>query len=208
MTPAGTWKRRSPWHAESGALISRSVVWPIWRLRHRFSELSAAEALQLSEQAAAVAEVHGLDADPVAALAFAVGAGSLAWLGRFDEGEQWLARAQRALRPEVSPGTELAAHHARGLLRFGQGRVSDALDAFRSAEKMQASLSGQHALTVDLRMRMVLAQLRLGEPRGREGDARGASPRTVWCGPKPASRRPRWSSRRIGPSRRSSCSHP
>ena len=36
----------------------------------------------------------------------------------------------------------------------------------------------------------------------------GASPRTVWCGPKPAFRRPRWSSRRIGPSRRSSCSHP
>jgi len=145
-------------YLEIGSLAHLAIAAP-------FSELSAAEALQLSEQAAAVAKVHGLDADPVAALAFAVGAGSLAWLGRFDEGEQWLARAQRALRPEVSPGTELAVHHARGLLRFGQGRVSDALDAFRSAEKMQTILSGQHALTVDLRMRMVLAQLRLGEPQ-------------------------------------------
>ena len=145
-------------YLEIGCLADLAIAAP-------FSELSAAEALQFSEQAAAVAEVHGLDADPVAALAFAVGAGSLAWLGRFDEGEQWLARAQRALRPEVSPGTHLAAHHARGLLRFGQGRLSDALDAFRSAEKMQAILSGQHALTVDLRMRMALAQLRLGEPR-------------------------------------------
>ena len=144
-------------YLEIGCLAHLAIAAP-------FSELSAVEALQLSEQAAAVAEAHGLDADPVAALAFAVGAGSLAWIGRFDEGEQWLARAQRTLRTEVSPGTELAAHHARGLLRFGQGRVSDALDAFRSAEKMQAILSGQHALTVDLRMRIVLAQLRLGEP--------------------------------------------
>ncbi len=145
-------------YLEIGCLAHLAIAAP-------FSELSVAEALQLSEQAAGVAEVHGLDADPVATLAFAVGAGSLAWLGRFDEGEQWLARAQRALRPEVSPGTELAAQHARGLLRFGQGRVSDALDAFRSAEKIQAILSGQHALTVDLRMRIVLAQLRLGEPQ-------------------------------------------
>ena len=99
--------------------------------------------LRFSEQAAAVAELHGLDADPVTALAFAVGAGSLAWLGRFDEGERWLARAERVLRPKASPGTELAAYHARGLLLFGQGRLSDALDAFRSAEKMQASLSGR-----------------------------------------------------------------
>ena len=41
--------------------------------------------LRFTEQAVAVAEAHGLEADPVAALAFAVGAGTLAWLGRFDE---------------------------------------------------------------------------------------------------------------------------
>jgi LuxR family transcriptional regulator, maltose regulon positive regulatory protein len=143
-------------YLEIGCLADLAIAAPL-------SELSAADALQFSEQAVAVAETHGLEADPVTALAFAVGAGSLAWLGRFDEGEQWLARAQRALRPEASPGTELATHHARGLLLFGQGRLSEALDAFASAEKVQAILSGEHALTVDLRMRMVLAQVRLGE---------------------------------------------
>ena len=116
----------------------------------------------------AVAEAHGLEADPIAALAFAVGAGSLAWLGRFDEAEQWLARAQRALRPDESPGTELAVHHASGLLRLGQGRLPEALEAFHGAERMQAMLSSEHALTVDVRMRIMLTQ------------------RTAW-----ASRRPR-----------------
>ena len=92
---------------------------------------------------------------------------------RFDESEQWLARAGRALRPETSPGTELAAHHARGLLLFGQGRLSDALDAFRSAEKMQVSLSGEHALTADLSMRIVFAQVRLGDPQEAEETLQG-----------------------------------
>jgi LuxR family maltose regulon positive regulatory protein len=148
-------------YLEIGCLADLAIAAPL-------SELSAADALGFSEQAAAVAEVHGLEADPVAALAFAVGAGSLAWLGRFDESEQWLARAQRSLRPEASPSTELAAHHARGLLLFGQGRLADAIEAFRSAEKMEASLSGEHALTLDLRMRIVLAQVRLGDPQGAE----------------------------------------
>ncbi|MGO9490310.1 MAG: LuxR C-terminal-related transcriptional regulator [Solirubrobacteraceae bacterium] len=143
-------------YLEIGCLADLAIAAPL-------SELSAADALQFSEQAAATAEVHGLEADPVAALAFAVGAGTLAWLGRFDEAEQWLARAQRALRPGESPGTELAAHHARGLLMFGQGRLADALDAFRRAETMQAMLSDEHALMVDLRMRIVLTQVRMGE---------------------------------------------
>lgn len=153
-------------YLEIGCLADLAIAAPL-------SELSAADALRFSEQAAAVAELHGLEADPVTALAFAVGAGSLAWLGRFDEGERWLARAERVLRPKASPGTELAAYHARGLLLFGQGRLSDALDAFRSAEKMQAGLSGEHALTVDLRMRIVLAQVRLGDLCGAEETLQG-----------------------------------
>ena len=111
----------------------------------------------------AVAEAHGLDGDPIAALSFAVGAGSLAWLGRFDEAEEWLALAQRALRPDESPGTELAVHHASGLLRLGQGRLPEALEAFHSAEKMQAMLSSEHGLMLDVRMRILLTQVRMGE---------------------------------------------
>ena len=187
-------------YLEIGCLADLAIAAP-------FSELSAAEALQFSEQAAAVADVHGLDADPVAALAFAVGAGSLAWLGRFDEGEQWLARAQRALRPEVSPGTQLAAHHARGLLRFGQGRLSDALDAFRSAEKMQAMPLGP----ARAHGRSAHANGARAAASGRAAAAKETLRRIAEDGLVRAEARIPAAAvelARIGPSRRSSCSHP
>ena len=143
-------------YLEIGCLAHLGIAAPL-------SGQSASEALGYTEQAVAVAEAHGLEGDPIAALSFAVGAGSLAWLGRFDEAEQWLARAQRALRPDESPGTELAVHHASGLLRLGQGRLPEALEAFHSAEKMQAMLSSEHGLMVDVRMRIMLTQVRMGE---------------------------------------------
>ena len=105
----------------------------------------------------------GSPTDPVAALAFAVGGGSLACLGRFAEAEQWLEKAERALRHQQEPSTELALLHARGLLRSGQGRFEAALAEFRSAEAVKRALAGEHALAVDLRLRIVSAQLRLGE---------------------------------------------
>ncbi len=44
----------------------------------------------------------------------------------------------------------------------GQGRLEHALAAFRNAEKMQMMLIGQHALTIDLRMRVILTLVRSG----------------------------------------------
>jgi LuxR family transcriptional regulator, maltose regulon positive regulatory protein len=127
------------------------------------SGLSAAEALRFAEQAVALAETHGFGADPVTALSFAIGGGSLAWLGRFAEAERWLQRAGEVVRPEESPATELALHHARGLLRSGQGRLEEALDAFRVASSIQAMLAGEHALAADLRMRIPLTYVRMGQ---------------------------------------------
>jgi LuxR family maltose regulon positive regulatory protein len=127
---------------------------------------SAVEALELSEAAVALAESHGLDGDPVTALALAVGSGSLTCLGRFDEAEHWLARAHRAVRSEQSPGAELALYHASGLLRLGQGRYEEALIALRRAQEMQSQLAGEHALTGDIRLRLVLALLGRGDLAG------------------------------------------
>ena len=62
-----------------------------------------------------------------------------------------------------SPGTELALHHACGLLRVGQRRLEEALSEFRRAESMQAMLAAEHALTVDLRMRIVLTLVGMGD---------------------------------------------
>jgi LuxR family maltose regulon positive regulatory protein len=143
-------------YLEIGCLAHLGIAAPL-------SGQSASVALGLTEEAVAIAEAHGLATNPVVALAFAIGAGSLAWLGRFDEAEQWLERAGVALRPGGDPGTELALCHARGLLYSGQGRLEDALAEFRSAEKMQGILAGEHALMVDLRARILLTQVRLGE---------------------------------------------
>ena len=65
----------------------------------------------------------------------------LVWLGRFGEAEERLDRAHRALRPDGEPGTELIVHHARGLVRLVQGRLAEALAAFRAAQRMQALLA-------------------------------------------------------------------
>ena len=158
-------------HLEEGLGLARRIGRPyleIGCLAHLgiaapLSGLSASVALAFTEQAVAIAEAHGLATNPIVALAFAIGAGSLAWLGRFDEAEQWLDRAGLALRPGGDPGTELALHHARGLLYSGQGRLGDALAEFRSAESIQGILAGEHALMADLRARIILTQVRLGE---------------------------------------------
>ena len=157
-------------HLEAGLALARRIERPyleIGCLAHLaiaapLSGLSASAALDISQQAVALAEAHGLATNPVVALAFAIGAGSLAWLGRFDEAERWLEGAKRALHPEGDPGTELALCHAQGLLYSGQGRLEHALAAFRNAEKMQTMLIGQHALTIDLRMRIILTLVRSG----------------------------------------------
>ena len=132
-------------YLETGCLAHLAIAAPL-------SGRSASAALEFAEEAVAVAEAHGLATNPIVTLAFAVGAGSLAWLGRFDEAERWLERAEVSLRPGGDPGTELALYHARGLVYSGQGRLEDALREFGRAENIQGMLAGEHALTVDLRL--------------------------------------------------------
>ena len=158
-------------HLEDGLALARRIGRPyleIGCLAHLaiaapLTGQTATAALDYTRRAAALAEEHGLATDPVTALAFAVGGGSLAWLGRFAEAEEWLEKAARALRHQEEPSTELALLHARGLLLSGQGRFEAALAEFRSAAALNAALAGDHALAVDLRLRIVSAQLRLGE---------------------------------------------
>ena len=142
-------------YLETGCLAHLAIAAPL-------SGRSASAALEFAEEAIAIAEAQGLATNPIVTLAFAVGAGSLAWLGRFDEAEPWLERAEVSLRPGGDPGTELALYHARGLVYSGQGRLEDAQREFHRAEKIQGMLAGEHALTVDLRLRIILTQVLMG----------------------------------------------
>jgi LuxR family transcriptional regulator, maltose regulon positive regulatory protein len=131
------------------------------------SGLPASVPLQLTQEAVAIAEENGWDEKPVVAAALAIGGEVLTWLGRFDDAERWLERADRAQGPHGAPGadlgTELVIHHARGLLRLGQGRVDGALDEFRTAERIRTLLPADHLLTIESRGRMLEALVRAGE---------------------------------------------
>ena len=94
--------------------------------------------------------------------ALATGAMALLWLGRLDESESWLDRAERTLQPDGEPGTELIVHQARGLLRLSQGRLDDALAALRAAERMQAMLAGRHAFSAAVQARLLQTQVYMG----------------------------------------------
>ena len=110
-----------------------------------------------------IADTHGWPEDPVILTALATGAMALLWLGRLDEAERWLERAQRALHPGGEPGSELIVHDARGLLRLAQGRLDEALAAFRAAERMQALLASKHPLALAGRARILQTQARMGQ---------------------------------------------
>ena len=156
-------------HLEEGLTLARRIERPyleVGCLAHLamaalLTGLPASVALQRSEEAVAIAESHGWATDPVAAAAFAVGGQLLVRLGRFAEAERWLERAERALHPG-EPGTELVLRISQGLLQMGRGRLDDALAAFRAGEQMQALLAGEHALTAEVRNRILQIQIRMG----------------------------------------------
>jgi LuxR family transcriptional regulator, maltose regulon positive regulatory protein len=108
-------------------------------------------------------DAHGWREDPVIVTALATGALALLWLGRFDEVERWLERAEHTLHPGGEPGTELIVHHARGLLCLARGRFDDALVAFRAAERMQVLLADRHPFARRTEARLLQVQARMGE---------------------------------------------
>ena len=102
-----------------------------------------------------IADAHGWGEDPVIVTGLATGAITLLWLGRLDEVEQWLERAERTLHPDGEPGTELIVRHTRGLMRLVQGRLEEALTAFREAQRMQALLADRHPFTLRTQARLL-----------------------------------------------------
>ena len=93
-------------------------------------------------------------------MALAAFGGALASMGRFEEAEPWLDRAE-ALRPDAEPATGVVVQHRTGMLRAGQGRLQEALAAFRAAERML--LPSQPFLVAQVRGALLLTQVRLGE---------------------------------------------
>jgi LuxR family transcriptional regulator, maltose regulon positive regulatory protein len=97
-------------------------------------------------EAIALAERHGWGTEPVIAPALMTLAGTMVWLGEFDEGERWLRRTERALQTDTGPDIRLLVHQAAGMLHAGRGRHHEALQEFSEAEHLASQLEGSQAL--------------------------------------------------------------
>jgi LuxR family transcriptional regulator, maltose regulon positive regulatory protein len=128
-----------------------------------WTERSMSEGLRLSQEAVLIADAHGWNEDPIVVTPLATGAMALLWLGRLDEAEQWIERAERTLQPDGEPGTELIVDHAHGLLRLAQGRPDEAVTALQAELRMQTLLAGEHAFAVAGRARLIQAQAQMGD---------------------------------------------
>ena len=119
-------------------------------------------------EAIALAERYGWGAEPVIAPALMTLAGTMVWLGEFDEGEWWLRRTERALQTDTGPDIRLLLHLTAGILHAGRGRRHEALEEFSAAEHLGSQLAGSQALASQVTGWLLATQARLGLP----GEAR------------------------------------
>ena len=120
-------------------------------------------ALELSERALAIAEEHGWTSQSMTTGAFAMAGMALARMGRFAEAEPHLTRAEESLRTAADRGIEVVLQHARGMLRFGEGRFDEALAEFARAQSLERLLAGEHVFTVDVHGRVLQVRVRMGD---------------------------------------------
>jgi LuxR family transcriptional regulator, maltose regulon positive regulatory protein len=121
-------------------------------------------------EAIALAERHGWGAEPVIAPALMTLAGTMVFLGEFDEGERWLRRTERALQTDTGPDITLLLHQTAGMLHASRGRHREALEDFGTAEYLASQLEGSQALASQVTGWLLATQARLGMT----GEARAA----------------------------------
>jgi LuxR family maltose regulon positive regulatory protein len=119
-------------------------------------------------EAIALAERYGWGAEPVIAPALMTLAGTMVFLGEFDEGERWLRRTEWALRTDTGQDIRLLLHQTAGILHASRGRHHEALEEFGAAEHLASQLEGSQALASQMTGWLLATQARLGLP----GEAR------------------------------------
>jgi len=113
-------------------------------------------------EAIALAERYGWGTEPVIAPALMTLAGTMVFLGEFDEAEQWLQRAERALQTDTGPDIRLQLHQTAAILHAGRGRHHEALQQFGAAEDLASQLEGSQALASQMTGWLLAAEARLG----------------------------------------------
>jgi LuxR family maltose regulon positive regulatory protein len=155
-------------HLVEGAALARRIGRPylevacLAHLGFASTGHSFAVARQRCEEAIAMAERHGWEAEAVTAPALAALANALIWTGQFDLAEHWLDRARRATQADGEPGIRLLVCLTSAILQAARGHCHRALEEFAAARRMQALMVGEHGLTTRVNAWMIATQARLG----------------------------------------------
>jgi LuxR family maltose regulon positive regulatory protein len=124
---------------------------------------SLTEMRELATQTVKIMEKHGWMSEPIAPVVFASMGAVDAWRGQFDEAQSWLVRAEQALRPDAEPAKALLVRYSRGIQRLGQGRLAEALAAFREAQQIQSLMASLDPLAIQARGLQAQTLVRLGD---------------------------------------------
>jgi LuxR family transcriptional regulator, maltose regulon positive regulatory protein len=169
-------------HLQEGAVLAREIGRPYLEVgclaQLAFAYIFHSAAMPKSDsfaatqrrcrEAIALAERYGWGAEPVVAPALMTLAGTMVFLGEFDEGERWLRRTERALQADTGPDIRLLLHQTAGILNASRGRRHEALQEFGAAEDLASQLEGSQALASQMTGWLLATQARLGLP----GEAR------------------------------------
>ena len=161
-------------HLREGAVLAREIGRPylevgcLAQLGFASKIHSFATTRRRCREAIALAERYGWGAEPIVAPALMTLAGTMVWLGEFDEGERWLRRTERALQTDTGPDIRLLLHQTAGILHAGRGRRHEALEEFSAAEHLGSQLEGSQALASQVTGWLLATQARVGLP----GEAR------------------------------------
>ena len=163
-------------HLQEGAALARQIGRPYLEVSC-LAQLGFASKIhpfattqRCCREAITLAERHGWGTEPVIAPALVTLAGTMVWLGQFDEAERWLHRSAQALQTDTGPDIRLLLHHTTGILRASRGRQHEALEEFSAAERLRSRLAGSHALASQVTGWLLATQARLGMT----GEARAA----------------------------------
>ena len=155
-------------HLAEGAALAREIGRPylevgcLAQLAFASKIHSFAVTQQRCREAIALAERHGWGTEPVLAPALMTLAGTMVWLGRFDEAEHWLRRTVLALKTDSGPDIQLLLHQTAGILHAARGHLSDALREFGITERLSSQLAGSQALASQVTGWRLSTQARLG----------------------------------------------
>ena len=155
-------------HLQEGAALARQIGRPylevscLAQLGFASKVHPFATTQRCCREAITLAERHGWGTEPVIAPALVTLAGTMVWLGQFDEAERWLHRSAQALQTDTGPDIRLLLHHTTGILRASRGRHHEALEEFSAAERLRSRLAGSHALASQVTGWLLATQARLG----------------------------------------------